>query len=177
MMANKSQLAVIRFHSIAKLMTMFSHCPNESDIVSTIIQSIVPHLVFNLRQQNIKSVQAEWLHRSGHSLSEPSEIHWLGITALPASLQTLALHVALRSLFHHFFQFCKSSSSNYESGVVANCDYTAEWDHGVWDSIGIAMRLVRMGKSLLMFLLPAPKMHFVFTNNTHHSILPDLCGY
>jgi len=106
------------------------------------------------------SVRAEWLRQSGRAPSEPSETPRWWITPRPASIQRVAFHIALRSLFHRFFSFCRSPILNDHSGVVANCDYTSEWVHWVRACIGIAMRWVTLGISLLAFLLPARKMPF-----------------
>jgi len=61
---------------------------------------------------------------------------------------------------HCFFSFCRSPILNDHSSVVANCDHTSEWIHGVCACIGIAMQWVTMPKSLFPFLLPASKMQF-----------------
>jgi len=106
------------------------------------------------------SVRAEWLRQSGRALSEPSETPRWRITPRPASIPGVALHIALRSLFHRFFLLCRSPILNERSGVVANCDHTSEWVHWVRTGIGIAMRWVTLRKSLLAFLLPARKMQF-----------------
>ena len=106
------------------------------------------------------SVQAEWLCQSGRAPSEPSETPRWRITPPTASIQRVAFHIALLSLFHWFFSFCRSPILNDHSGVVANCDHTSEWVHWVRACIGISMLWVTRRKSLLAFLLPAPKMQF-----------------
>jgi len=106
------------------------------------------------------SVRAEWLRQSGRAPSEPSETPRWRVTLHAASIPRVALHIALRSLFHRFFLLCRSPILNECSGVVANCDHTSEWDHWVRACIGIAMRWVTLRKSLLAFLLPARKMQF-----------------
>jgi len=106
------------------------------------------------------SVRAECLRQSGRALSEPSETPRWQITLCPASIPRVALHIALRSLFHRLFLLCRSPILNERSGVVANCDHTSEWVHSVRACIGIAMRWVTLRKSLLTFLLPARKMQF-----------------
>jgi len=106
------------------------------------------------------SVQAEWLRQSGCAPSEPSETPRWRITPRPASIPPVALHIALRLLFHRFFLLCRSPISNEHSGVVVNCDHTSEWVHWVRACIGITMRWVTLQKSLLAFLLPARKMQF-----------------
>jgi len=45
-------------------------------------------------------------------------------------------------------------------GLKANCDHSSEWDHRACACIGIALRCVRLPKSLLAFLLPVCKMQF-----------------
>jgi hypothetical protein len=109
-------------------------------------------------QQKKYSVRAEWLRHSGRASSEPSETPRLRITPRPASIQRVALNIALRSLVHCLFAFCWSPILNDHSGVVANCDNTSEWVHWVRACIGIAMRWVTLPISLLAFLLPARKM-------------------
>ena len=52
----------------------------------------------------------------------------------------VALHIALRSLFHRFFSLCRDPNLNKHSGVVANCDHTSECIHWVHACIGIAMQ-------------------------------------
>jgi len=106
------------------------------------------------------SVRAEWLRQSGRAPSELSETLWWWITLHPASIQRVALHITLRSLFHYLFVFCRSPILIDHSGVVANCDNTSEWVHWVRACIGIAMRWVTLRISLLAFLLPARKMQF-----------------
>jgi len=106
------------------------------------------------------SVRAEWLRQSGRAPSEPSETPRWQITSRPASIPRVALHIALRSLFHCFFLLCRSPILNERSGVVANCDHTSESVHWVRACIGIAMRWVTLRKSLLAFLLPVRKMQF-----------------
>jgi len=106
------------------------------------------------------SVRAEWLRPSGRAPSEPSETSRWRVTPRPASIPRVALHIALRSLFHHCFLLCRSPIINERTGVVANCDHTSEWVHWVHACIGIAMRWVTLRKSLLAFLLPARKMQF-----------------
>ena len=106
------------------------------------------------------SVRAEWLCRSGSAPSAPSEIPRWRITPRPASIQRVAFHIALWSLFHRFFSFSQSPILNNHSGLVANCDHTSEWVHWVRACIGIAMRWVTLRKSLLAFLLPAHKIQF-----------------
>jgi hypothetical protein len=106
------------------------------------------------------SVWAEWLRQSGRTPLEPSETPRWRITPRPASIQRVALYIALRSLFHCLFAFCRSPILNDHSGVVANCDNTSEWVHWVRACIAIAMRWVTLRISLLVFLLPARKMQF-----------------
>jgi hypothetical protein len=106
------------------------------------------------------SVPAEWLRQSGRALSEPSETPRWRITVRPVSIQRVAFHIALWSLFHRFFSFCRSPILNDHSGIVANCDHTLEWVQWVRACIGIAMLWVTLRKSLLAFLLPARKMQF-----------------
>jgi hypothetical protein len=79
------------------------------------------------------SVRAEWLHQSGRAPSEPSETPQGRITPRQASIARVALHIALRTMFRHFFSLCRSPNLNKHSGVVANCDHTGEcihWVHG-----------------------------------------------
>jgi hypothetical protein len=106
------------------------------------------------------SLRAQWLHQSGRPPSEPSETPQWRITPRPASIQPVALYIALRLLFHCLFAFCQSPILNDHSGVVANCDNTSEWVHWVRASIGIAMRWVTLRISLLAFLLPTHKIQF-----------------
>jgi len=106
------------------------------------------------------SVRAEWLRQSGRAPSEPSETPQWRITPRPASMQRVALNIALQSLFHCLFAFCRSPILNDHSGVVANFDNTSEWVHSVRAGIGIAMRWVTLLISLLAFLLPVRKMQF-----------------
>jgi len=108
----------------------------------------------------IISVRVEWLHQSGRAASEPSETPRRRITPRPATKPRVALHIALRSLFHFFILLCRSPILNERSGIVANCDHTSEWAHSVRACIGIAMRWVMLRKSLLTFLLPVRKMQF-----------------
>jgi len=106
------------------------------------------------------SVRVEWLRQSGRAPSEPSETPRWRITPRPASIQRVALYIALRSLFHSLFASCRSPILNDHSGVVANCDNTSEWVHWVCACIGIAMQWVTLRISLLAFLLRARKMQF-----------------
>ena len=106
------------------------------------------------------SVRAEWLRRTGRAPSEPSETPRWRITPRLASIPRVALHIALRSLFHRYFLLCQSPILNERSGVVANCDHMSEWVLWVRACIGIAMRWVTLRKSLLAFLLSARKMQF-----------------
>jgi hypothetical protein len=85
------------------------------------------------------SVRADWLHQSGCALSEPSETPRWWITLRPASIPRVEFHIALRSLFRHFFSLCQSPTLNKHSGVVANCDDTLEWVHCIHACIGIEM--------------------------------------
>jgi hypothetical protein len=87
-------------------------------------------------------VRAEWLRQSGRGPSEPSETPRWRITPCPASIQRVALYLALRSLFHCIFAFCQSPILNDHSGVVAKSDNTSEWVPWVCTCIGIAMRWV-----------------------------------
>jgi hypothetical protein len=106
------------------------------------------------------SVQAEWLRQSGHAPSAPSETLRWRITLHPASIPRVALHIALRSLFHHFFLLRRCPILNKRSGIVANCDNTSEWVHWVRACIGVAMRWVMLRKSFLALLLPGRKMQY-----------------
>ena len=49
------------------------------------------------------SVRAEWLRQSGHTPSEPSDTPRWWITSHPASIECVALHIALRSPFRRCF--------------------------------------------------------------------------
>ena len=62
------------------------------------------------------SVRAEWLRQSGRAPSEPSETPRWRITPCPASIPCVALHIALRLLFHRFFLLCRSPILNQRSG-------------------------------------------------------------
>jgi hypothetical protein len=62
------------------------------------------------------SVRAEWLRQSGHAPSEPSETPQWRITLRAALIPRVALHIALRSLFHRFFSLCQSPILNEHSG-------------------------------------------------------------
>jgi len=126
------------------------HCKQSADTLQT---------KRNTSAKNI-SVRAEWLRQSRRAPSEPSETPRWRITPRPASKPPVALHIALRSLFHRSFLLCRSPILNERSGIVANCDHTSEWVHWVRACIGIAMRWVTLWKSLLAFLLPARKMQF-----------------
>jgi len=106
------------------------------------------------------SIRADWLRQSGRTPSEPSETPRWRITLRPLSIPRVALHIALRSQFHHFFPLCWSPLLNKHSGVVANCDHTSEWGHCVHACIGIAMQWVTLQKSLLAFLQPARKIQY-----------------
>jgi hypothetical protein len=99
------------------------------------------------------SVPAEWLPQSGRAPSEPSETPRWRMTHRPASIPRIALHITLRSLFRHFFSLCRCLILNKHSGVVANCDHMSEWVHWVHPCIGIAMRWVKLQKSLLTLRL------------------------
>jgi len=83
---------------------------------------------------------------------------WWQLTLLPASIPPVALPIALRSLFHCSFLFCRSAISDEHSVVVANCDHTSDWVHWVHPCIWIAMRWGTQRKSLLVFVLPPRKM-------------------
>jgi len=106
------------------------------------------------------SVRALWLRRSRCTPSEASETPGWRITPRPASIQRIAFHIALWSVFHLFFSFGRSPILNDHSGVVANCDHTSEWVDWVSACIGIARRWVTLRKSLLAFFLPASKLQF-----------------
>jgi len=82
------------------------------------------------QQKNI-SVRAEWLRQSGCAPSEPSEPPRWQTPPRPAPKQHVALHIALRSQFRHFFWLCCYPILNEHCGVVANCDHTSEWVHWV----------------------------------------------
>jgi hypothetical protein len=58
------------------------------------------------------SARAEWLCLSGRAPSEPSETYQLRITLRPVSIQRVAFHIALWSLFHRFVSFCRSPIVN-----------------------------------------------------------------
>jgi len=105
-------------------------------------------------------IRAEWLRQGGRAPSEPSETPRWRIAPRPVSIQPVALYIALRSLFHCLFAFCRSPIVNDHSRVVANCDNTSKWVHWVRACIGIAMQWVTLRISLLVFLLPARKIHF-----------------
>jgi hypothetical protein len=68
------------------------------------------------------SFRAEWLHQSGLAPSEPSKTPRWRITPRPASIQRGTLYIALRSMLHFLFAFCRTPLLNVHSGVVANCD-------------------------------------------------------
>jgi hypothetical protein len=72
------------------------------------------------------SVQAELVHQSGRASPEPSETPRWRIIPCPASIKSVALYIALWSLFHCLFAFCRSPILNDHSGVVANCDNKTE---------------------------------------------------
>jgi len=101
-----------------------------------------------------------FFHPSGTAPSELSETPRWRNTPRPASIQHVTLHIALWSVFHRFFSFCRSPILNDHSGVVANSDHTSELVDWVRACIGIAMRWVTLRKSLLAFLLHARKMGF-----------------
>jgi len=111
-------------------------------------------------------ISKKYFRLGGMAPSEPSETPRGRITPRPPSIQRVAFHIALWSLFHRWFSFCRSPILNDHSGVVANCDYTSEWVHWVRACIGIAMRWVTLQKSLLTFLLPARKCNALFTTYT-----------
>ena len=106
------------------------------------------------------SIRVEWLRRSRRTSSEQWETPRWQSTPRPESIQHVAFHIALWSLFHRFFSFCRSPRLNHHSGVVANCDHTSEWVCWVRGCIGIAMRWMIQQKSLLIFLLIAHKSQF-----------------
>jgi hypothetical protein len=56
------------------------------------------------------------------------------------STTRVALHIALRSLFRHFFPLCWSPNMNNHSSVVANSDRRSEYVHWVHTCIGIAIQ-------------------------------------
>ena len=56
------------------------------------------------------------------------------------SLPCVASHIALWTLFGHFFSLCRSSNLNKHSGIVANCDDTSDCVHWVHTCIRIAMQ-------------------------------------
>ena len=85
------------------------------------------------------SVRSEWLRQNGRAPSEPPEPPRWRITPRPASTPRVALHIALRWPFRHFFSLCRSPILNKHCGVVANCDHTSEWVHWVHVCIRIAM--------------------------------------
>jgi len=124
------------------------------------VQAVVRPQTDPTASANNISVKVEWLGQSGRTLSEPSETPWWRITPRPASIPSVALHIALRSLCQRFYLLCRSPILNEHSGIVANRDPTLEWVHWVHACIGIAMRWVMLQKSLLAFLLPARKMQF-----------------
>ena len=64
------------------------------------------------------SVWVEWIYQSERAPSELSETPRWRITLCPASRPRVALHIALRSPFCHFFPLCRSPISNKHSGVV-----------------------------------------------------------
>jgi hypothetical protein len=122
-----------------------------------------PHQQKNIPFGRNGSIRVDALrqsHQSGRALSEPSKTPRWRITPHPGSIQRVALYIALRSLFHCLFPFCRSPILNDHSGVVANCNNTSEWVYWVRACIGIAMRWVTLRISLLAFLLPARKMQF-----------------
>jgi hypothetical protein len=92
--------------------------------------------------------------------SEPSETPRWRINLRLASIQRVALYIALRSLSYCLFAFCRSPILNDHSGIVANCDNTSKWVHWVRACIGIAMRWVTLRIFLLAFLLHQRKMQF-----------------
>jgi len=62
------------------------------------------------------SVRAEWLHQCGGATSEPSETPRWWNTPRADSIPRVALHIALRSLFHQFFSLWRSPIVNEHSG-------------------------------------------------------------
>jgi len=85
------------------------------------------------------SVRAGWLHQSGCAPSEPSETPRWRITPRPTSILLIALPIAIRSPFRHYFSLCRSPILNKHSGVVANCDHMSQWVHWVHVCVGIGM--------------------------------------
>jgi len=77
------------------------------------------------------SVRAEWLRQSGRAPSEPSEPPRWQTTLRPVPKRRVALHIALRSQFRHFFWLCRYPIVHENCRVVANCDHTSEWVHWV----------------------------------------------
>jgi len=73
------------------------------------------------------SFWAEWIHQSGRSLSEPSEIPRWQIARRPASIPRVVSHIALQSQCPHFFSLCGSPILNEHPGVLANFDHKSEW--------------------------------------------------
>jgi len=106
------------------------------------------------------SVWAEWLSASVQAPSEPSETPRCWITLRPVAIPHVALQISLQMQFRYCFSLFWSQNVTEHSGVVANCDHTSEWVHWVHTSIGIAMQLVMLQKSLLVFLPPAHKIQF-----------------
>jgi hypothetical protein len=100
--------------------------------------------VFSYTSAKKYSIQAEWLRQSGHAPSELAETPLWHFTPRPASIQRIALYIALRLLFHCLFAFCRSPILNDHSGVVANCENMSEWVLLVRACIRIAMRWVTL---------------------------------
>ena len=120
------------------------------------LRGMVPH------KENRISVRAEWLLQSWRTPSEESETPRWQNTACLALVSHIGLHNALGAWFHLFFSLGQSSISYEHSAVVANCDQMSEWVHWVHYCIGIAMRWVTLGTSLLRSLLPARKIQFSY---------------
>jgi len=133
--------------------------PQQSQVLSKVNSAPPVACMKETSRKNI-SVWAEWLRQSGRAPSELSETPQWWNTPCPASIQRIALQIAIQAQFHCVFWLWRSPILNKDSCVEANCDHTSEWIQWVRACIGIAMRWVMLRKSLLTFVLSLRKMQF-----------------
>jgi hypothetical protein len=112
------------------------------------------------------SIRAEWLRQSGRAPSEPWDTPRWRITLRPASIQCVAFHIALWSLFHSFFSFCRSPILNDHSGVVVTVSIRQNWFIGYALASGLQCNGWRCENLSSHSFYLRPKCNSVFTRYT-----------
>jgi len=106
------------------------HLPSVDLVAASAWVNIHQHKTFPSGRNGCVRVDA--FHQSGHAPSKLSETPRWQLTPRPAPIPCVTLHITLQSQFRRFFSFCRYRIENWHCGVVANCDYTSEWVHWVY---------------------------------------------